>query len=118
MGNCCYLTVKEAVVLEDLGVSSHLWEIWVVVVVWLLVWEVEAALQAVVGEEVEVLWIVGRAMAVDQRNGALPVRKRVVGWGRASEGARWAAAGRQSWSAPMSAAPTIPVVLDSDPPHC
>ena len=84
------------------------------VVVWLLVWEVEAALQAVVGEEVEVLWIVGRAMAVDQRNVALPVRKRVVVWGRASEGARWA---MQSWWA-MSVAPTIPVVEGSDPPHC
>ena len=69
--------MKVAVVLEDLVVSFHLWEV-VVEVVRLLVWEMEVALQAV-GEEVEVLWIVGRAMAADQRNGALPARKRVVG---------------------------------------
>ena len=107
--------MKVAVVLEDLVVSFHLWEV-VVEVVRLLVWEMEVALQAV-GEEVEVLWIVGRAMAADQRNGALPARKRVVGWGRASEGARWAVAGRQSWWA-KSWAPTIPVVVGFDPPHC
>ena len=108
--------MKVAVVLEDLVVSFHLWEV-VVEVLWLLVLEMEGALQAVVGEEVEVLWIVGRAMAVDQRNGALPARKRVVGWGRASEGARWAVVGRRSWWA-KSWAPTIPVVVGFDPPHC
>ena len=84
MGNCCYLTVKVAVVLEDLGVSSDLWE--VVVVLWLVAWEMEVALQAV-GQEVEVSWM-ERAMAVDQRNGVLPARKRGVGWGQASEVAR------------------------------
>ena len=106
--------MKVAVVLEDLVVSFHLWEV-VVEVVRLLVWEMEVALQAV-GEEVEVLWIVGRAMAADQRNGALPARKRVVGWGRASEVARWVS-GRQRWST-MCAAPIIPVAEGSDPRHC
>jgi hypothetical protein len=76
--------VKVAVVLEDLGVSSDLWE--VVVVLWLVAWEKEAALQAV-EQEVEVSWM-ERAMAVDQRNGVLPARKIAVGWGQASEVAR------------------------------
>ena len=67
--------------MEDLGVSSDLWE--VVVVLWLVAWEMEVALQAV-GQEVEVLWM-ERAMAVDQRNGVLPARKIAVGWGQASE---------------------------------
>ena len=70
--------------MEDLVVSSDQWG--VVAVLWLLVWEMEVALQAV-EQEVEVLWM-GRAMAVDQRNGALPARKRGVGWGQASEVAR------------------------------
>ena len=45
MGNCCYLTVTVAVVLEDLGVSSDLSE--AVAVLWLLAWEMVVALQAV-----------------------------------------------------------------------
>lgn len=76
--------MRVAVVLEDLVVSSDQWG--VVAVLWLLVWEMEVALQAV-EQEVEVSWM-GRAMAVDQRNGALPARKRGVGWGQASEVAR------------------------------
>lgn len=98
--------------MEDLVVSSDLWE--VVVVLWLVALEMEVALQAV-GQEVEVSWM-ERAMAVVQRNGALPARKRVVGWGRASEVARWVS-GRQRWST-MCAAPIIPVAEGSDPRHC
>ena len=72
MGSCCYLTVKVAVVLGDLGVSSDLWEV-VGVELWLVAWGMEVALQAV-EQEVEVLWMeIG--MAVDQRNGALPARR-------------------------------------------
>ena len=84
MGNCCYLTVKVAVVVEDLGVSSDLWE--VVVVLWLVALVMEVALQAV-GQEVEVSWM-ERAMAVDQRNGVRPASKIAVGWGQAGEVAR------------------------------
>ena len=84
MGNCCYPTVKVAVVSEDLGVSSDLWE--VVVVLWLVAWEMEVALQAV-EQEVEVLWM-ERGMAVDQRNGVLPARKRGIGWGQGGVVAR------------------------------
>ena len=76
--------MKVAVVVEDLGVSSDLWE--VVVVLWLVALVMEVALQAV-GQEVEVSWM-ERAMAVDQRNGVLPARKIAVGWGQASEVAR------------------------------
>ena len=72
-------------VLEDLGVSSDLWEI-VAVVLWLVVWEMEVALQAV-EQEVGVLWM-ERGMAVDQRNGVLPARKRGIGWGQGGEVAR------------------------------
>ena len=98
--------------MEDLVVSSDLWE--VVVVLWLVAWEMEVALQAV-GQEVEVSWM-ERAMAVDQRNGAPPAKKRGVGWGQASEVARWVS-GRQRWST-MCAAPIIPVAEGSDPRHC
>ena len=78
--------MKVVAVSEDLGVSLDLSEVLVMVVVWLLVWEMEGALQAV-EQEVEVLWT-GRGMAADQRNGGLPARKRGLGWGLAGEGAR------------------------------
>ena len=71
--------------MEDLGVSSDLWEI-VAVVLLLVVWGMEVALQAV-EQEVGVLWM-ERGMAVDQRNGVLPARKRGIGWGQGGEGAR------------------------------
>lgn len=93
-----------------------LWEVAVVeeevaVVVWLLVWEGEVALQAVV-QEVEVWWT-GRPMAVDQRTAAPPARKRETGWEQVVEEAR-----QVCWSAAMCAAQTAPTVGSSDRRHC
>ena len=93
-----------------------LWEVAVVeeevaVVVWLLVWEGEVALQAVV-QEVEVWWT-GRPMAVDQRTAAPPARKRGTGWEQVVEEAR-----QVCWSAAMCAAQTAPTVGSSDRAHC
>lgn len=93
-----------------------LWEVAVVeeevaVVVWLLVWEGEVALQAVV-QEVEVWWT-GRPMAVDQRTAAPPARKRGTGWEQVVEEAR-----QVCWSAAMCAAQTAPTVGSSDRRHC
>lgn len=94
-----------------------LWEVVVVeeevamVVVWLLVWEGEVALQAVV-QEVEVWWT-KRPMAVDQRTAAPPARKRGTGWEQVVE------EGRQvCWSAAMCEAQTAPAVGSSDRLHC
>ena len=100
----------------DLEVSLDLWEVAVVeeevaVVVWLLVWEGEVALQAVV-QEVEVWWT-GRPMAVDQRTAAPPARKRGTGWEQVVEEAR-----QVCWSAAMCAAQTAPTVGSSDRAHC
>lgn len=100
----------------DLEVSLDLWEVAVVeeevaVVVWLLVWEGEVALQAVV-QEVEVWWT-GRPMAVDQRTAAPPARKRGTGWEQVVEEAR-----QVCWSAAMCAAQTAPTVGSSDRRHC
>ena len=97
----------------DLEVSLDLWEVAVVeeeavVVVWLLVWEGEVALQAVV-QEVE-LWWTGRPMAVDQRTAAPPARKRETGWELVAR--------QVCWSAAMCAAQTAPTVGSSDRAHC
>ena len=107
--------MRAAEALVDLEVSLDLWEVAVVeevaVVVWLLVWEVEVALQAVV-QEVEVWWT-ERPMAGDQRTAAPPARKRGTGWERVVEEAR-----QVCWSAAMCAAQTAPTVGSSDRPHC
>ena len=107
--------MRAAEALVDLEVSLDLWEVAVVevavVVVWLLLWEGEVALQAVV-QEVEVLWT-ERPMAVDQRTAAPPARKRGTGWERVVEEAR-----QVCWSAAMCAAQTAPTVGSSDRPHC
>ena len=100
----------------DLEVSLDLWEVAVVeevvvVVVWLLLWEGEVVLQAVV-QEVEVSWT-ERPMAVDQRTAAPPARKRGTGWERVVEEAR-----QVCWSAAMCAAQTAPTVGSSVLPHC
>ena len=108
--------MRAAGALVDLEVSLDLWEVAVVeeevaVVVWLLVWEGEVALQAVV-QEVEVWWT-GRPMAVDQRTAAPPARKRGTGWEQVVEEAR-----QVCWSAAMCAAQTAPTVGSSDRRHC
>ena len=109
--------MRAAEALVDLEVSLDLWEVAVVeeevvvVVVWLLVWEGEVALQAVV-QEVEVWWT-GRPMAVDQRTAAPPARKRGTGWEQVVEEAR-----QVCWSAAMCAAQTAPTVGSSDRRHC
>ena len=109
--------MKAAGALVDLEVSLDLWEVAVVeeevaaVEVWLLVWEEEVALQALV-QEVEVWWT-ERPMAVDQRTAAPPARKRGTGWERVVEEAR-----QVCWSAAMCAAQTAPTVGSSDRPHC
>lgn len=108
--------MRAAEALVDLEVSLDLWEVAVVeevavVVVWLLVWEGEVALQAVV-QEVEVSWT-ERPMAVDQRTAAPPARKRGTGWEQVVEEAR-----QVCWSAAMCAAQTAPTVGSSDRPHC
>ena len=107
--------MRAAEALVDLEVSLDLWEVAVVeevaVVVWLLGWEVEVALQAV-EQEVEVSWT-ERPMAVDQRTAAPPARKRGTGWERVVEEAR-----QVCWSAAMCAAQTAPTVGSSDRPHC
>ena len=108
--------MRAAEALVDLEVSLDLWEVAVVeeevaVVVWLLVWEGEVALQAVV-QEVEVWWT-GRPMAVDQRTAAPPARKRGTGWEQVVEEAR-----QVCWSAAMCAAQTAPTVGSSDRAHC
>ena len=101
----------------DLEVSLDLWKVAVVeeevavVVVWLVVWEVEVALQAGV-QEVEVWWT-ERLMAVDQRTAAPPARKRGTWWERVVEESR-----QVCWSAAMCAAQTAPTVGSSDRPHC
>ena len=108
--------MRAAGALVDLEVSLDLWEVAVVeeevaVVVWLLVWEGEVALQAVV-QEVEVWWT-KRPMAVDQRTAAPPARKRGTGWEQVVEEAR-----QVCWSAAMCAAQTAPTVGSSDRRHC
>ena len=108
--------MRAAEALVDLEVSLDLWEVAVVeeeeaVVVWLLVWEGEVALQAVV-QEVEVWWT-KRPMAVDQRTAAPPARKRGTGWEQVVEEAR-----QVCWSAAMCAAQTAPTVGSSDRRHC
>ena len=108
--------MRAAEALVDLEVSLDLWEVaveeeMVAVVVWLLVWEGEVALQAVV-QEVEVWWT-GRPMAVDQRTAAPPARKRGTGWEQVVEEAR-----QVCWSAAMCAAQTAPTVGSSDRAHC
>ena len=102
--------MRAAEALVDLEVSLDLWEV-AVVVVWLLVWEGEVALQAVV-QEVEVWWT-KRPMAVDQRTAAPPARKRGTGWEQVVEEAR-----QVCWSAAMCAAQTVRIVGSSDRPHC
>ena len=108
--------MRAAEALVDLEVSLDLWEVAVVeeeavVVVWLLVWEGEVALQAVV-QEVEVWWT-ERPMAVDQRTAVPPARKRGTGWEQVAEEAR-----QVRWSAAMCAAQTAPTVGSSDRAHC
>ena len=108
--------MRAAEALVDLEVSLDLWEVAVVeeevaVVVWLLVWEGEVALQAVV-QEVEVWWT-KRPMAVDQRTAVPPARKRGTGWEQVVEEAR-----QVCWSAAMCAAQTAPTAGSSDRAHC